>query len=79
MRIEVPVEEEPLLTPGEVSARFRVDVKTATRWAKDGKLHTIRTPGGHRRFFENEVNAMLRGETWELPADYANAAQNEAA
>ena len=65
---------EPLLTPAEVSALFGCDVKTTVRWAQAGKLHTIRTPGGHRRFFENEVNALLRAETWELPPEYANAA-----
>lgn len=73
-RHSAPLDAEPLLTPQEVATMFRCDVKTATRWAKAGKLHAVRTPGGHRRFFENEVNAMLRGETWELPPEYANAA-----
>ena len=71
--IQVP-DHEPLLTPAECAERYKVDVKTTVRWAKTGKLHTVRTPGGHRRFFENEVNAQLRGETWELPPEYANAA-----
>ena len=39
---------EPLLTPAEVAALFRVDPKTVTRWAKAGKLTSIRTLGGHR-------------------------------
>jgi excisionase family DNA binding protein len=65
---------EPLLTPGEVSTLFRCDVKTVTRWAVAGKLHSIRTPGGHRRFFENEVKALMRGGEWELPPEYANVA-----
>ena len=34
---------EPLLTPAEVAAMFRVDPKTVTRWAKAGKLTSIRT------------------------------------
>ena len=59
--------DEPLITPAELAARFRIDVKTTTRWAKAGKLHTRRTLGGHRRFFEREVDALLRGETWEPP------------
>ena len=33
-----PPESEPLLTPAEVAAMFRVDPKTVTRWAKAGKL-----------------------------------------
>lgn len=51
---------ELLLTPGEVAAMFRVDPKTVTRWAKAGKLSTIRTLGGHRRYFVSEVYALLR-------------------
>jgi excisionase family DNA binding protein len=52
---------ESLLTPAEVAALFRVDPKTVTRWAKAGKLTSIRTLGGHRRYRENEVRALLAG------------------
>ncbi|SFA99016.1 DNA binding domain-containing protein, excisionase family [Amycolatopsis marina] len=48
-----------LLTPGEVAALFRVDPKTVTRWATAGRIGSIRTPGGHRRFREAEVNELL--------------------
>lgn len=51
-----------LLTPGEVAALFRVDPKTVTRWAAAGRISSIRTPGGHRRFRESEVRALLEGE-----------------
>jgi excisionase family DNA binding protein len=50
------------LTPGEVAALFRVDPKTVTRWAAAGRIGSIRTPGGHRRFRESEVRALLEGE-----------------
>ncbi len=40
---------------------FRVDPKTVTRWAKSGKLTSIRTLGGHRRYREAEVRALLSG------------------
>jgi excisionase family DNA binding protein len=50
-----------LLTPAEVAALFRVDPKTVTRWAKAGKLSSIRTLGGHRRYRETEVRQLLRG------------------
>ena len=53
---------ERLLTPGEVAALFRVDPKTVTRWAAAGRIGSIRTPGGHRRFRESEVRALLHGE-----------------
>jgi excisionase family DNA binding protein len=51
-----------LLTPGEVAALFRVDPKTVTRWAAAGRIGSIRTPGGHRRFRESEVRALLDGD-----------------
>jgi len=50
-----------LLTPAEVAAMFRVDPKTVTRWAKAGKLASIRTLGGHRRYRASEVEALLNG------------------
>lgn len=50
---------EPLLTPSEVAEMFRVDSKTVTRWAKAGKISSRRTLGGHRRYPENEVKALL--------------------
>jgi excisionase family DNA binding protein len=52
-------EPEPLLTPAEVATAFRVDPKTVTRWAKAGKLISIRTLGGHRRYRESEIRALL--------------------
>jgi excisionase family DNA binding protein len=66
MRTPMPA-IETLLTPGEVAGMFRVDPKTVTRWAKAGKLTSIRTLGGHRRYLEAEVRALLTG----LPRDEA--------
>ena len=54
---------EALLTPAEVATMFRVDPKTVTRWAKAGKLTSIRTLGGHRRYRESEVRSLLEGNT----------------
>ena len=54
-------ERSRLLTPGEVAMLFRVDPKTVTRWAAAGRISSIRTPGGHRRFRESEVRALLEG------------------
>lgn len=55
--------QEKLLTPAEVAALFRVDPKTVTRWAKAGKLTSIRTLGGHRRYKESEVKVLLKSIT----------------
>lgn len=53
---------ERLLTSGEVAELFRVNRITVTRWAAAGRLTSIRTPGGHRRFRESEVRALLEGD-----------------
>jgi excisionase family DNA binding protein len=50
---------DPLLTAAEVSQLFRVHPKTVTRWATTGRLRCLRTPGGHRRFRESDVRALL--------------------
>ncbi|MBV9447662.1 MAG: helix-turn-helix domain-containing protein [Streptosporangiaceae bacterium] len=60
MKVIEPNAESRLLTPAEVAAMFRVDPKTVTRWAKAGKLTSIRTLGGHRRYAGNEVDALIR-------------------
>lgn len=57
---------EPMYTPAEVAALFRVDPKTVTRWSTAGKLPAVRTLGGHRRFRESDVKALLAGQP--LPA-----------
>ncbi|WP_029210779.1 BldC family transcriptional regulator [Arsenicicoccus bolidensis] len=54
-------DSEKLLTPAEVAELFRVDPKTVTRWAKAGKLNSIRTLGGHRRYRESEIRQLLDG------------------
>ena len=56
---------DKLLTPGQVAALFHVDPKTVTRWAHAGRLGSVRTPGGHRRFRENEVMTLLAALTTE--------------
>ncbi len=51
---------ETLYTPSEVASLFRVDPKTVTRWAKQGRLTPIRTLGGHRRYRASEVEQLLK-------------------
>jgi len=62
-------DSETLLTPSEVATLFRVDPKTVTRWAKAGKLTSIRTLGGHRRYHEVEVRELLNGIPVQRPLD----------
>jgi excisionase family DNA binding protein len=53
------VDIDGLLTPAEVAALFRVDPKTVTRWAIAGKLTSLRTLDGHRRYRESEIRKLL--------------------
>ncbi len=50
---------EALLTPGEVATLFGVDPTTVSNWAKSGKLQSLRTLGGHRRFRAADVQTVL--------------------
>jgi excisionase family DNA binding protein len=50
---------DELITPAEAAEMFEVNPKTVARWAAAGRLGSIRTPGGHRRFRRSEVIALL--------------------
>lgn len=39
-----------LLRPAEVAELFGVRVPTVARWAREGRLGFVLTPGGHRRY-----------------------------
>lgn len=65
-----PIEpDQRLMTPAEVAAFFRVDAKTVTRWALAGRLPSIRTLGGHRRYREVDVLAAMRAATHSRNGD----------
>ncbi|QJC21240.1 MULTISPECIES: BldC family transcriptional regulator [Arcanobacterium] len=55
-----------LMTPAEVAALFRVDPKTVARWSDSGKIPSIRTLGGHRRFRRSDIVAILENNTTEI-------------
>lgn len=48
-----------MLTPRQVAKMFNVHPTTVGRWETDGRLRGIRTPGGHRRFRREDVEALL--------------------
>ncbi len=67
--MSIRTDTEPLLTPAEVAGMFRVDPKTVTRWSTAGKLTSIRTLGGHRRYRADEVRQLLEGIPEQREAD----------
>jgi DNA-binding transcriptional MerR regulator len=44
--------------PAAAAAKFGVSAHAIREWAKAGKVTSIRTLGGHRRYDEAEVAAM---------------------
>jgi excisionase family DNA binding protein len=53
------------LRTAEVAELLHVSSKTISRWAREGKLPSVRTLGGHRRFPEQpirDVAARLSGD-----------------
>jgi excisionase family DNA binding protein len=48
-----------LLRTSEVAALFQVSERAVTDWARKGRLTSVRTPGGHRRYPADAVQALL--------------------
>lgn len=57
---------ERLLRPAEVAALLRVDPDTVGRWAANGLIPSIRTPGGRRRYRESDIMALFE-EPYDAP------------
>ena len=47
------------LTVAEASRLLGVNESTLRRWADEGRVRVYRTPGGHRRFAEDELRTLL--------------------
>lgn len=55
--------EVVLLTTSQVAKRFRVDSSAVRRWVSEKRLTpAIKTPGGHYRFDEADVDAFADAE-----------------
>jgi excisionase family DNA binding protein len=52
-----------LMTPQEVASAFGVSNKTVRLWAESGRLESLRTPRGHRRFVRGQVERLLRAQS----------------
>ncbi|MBM3469458.1 MAG: helix-turn-helix domain-containing protein [Armatimonadetes bacterium] len=53
---------ERWLPLGEAASRLGVDEATLRHWADTGRIRTFRTPGGHRRFQEGDLDALIHRE-----------------
>lgn len=57
------------MTPAEVAALFGVSSGQVGRWARERKIPSFRTPGGHLRFRWSAVEPMLRQTGTTVPAE----------
>jgi len=51
---------EPFYSLKAAADLLGVHPVTLRRWAESGKIEAIRTPGGHRRFAEAEINRLMQ-------------------
>ena len=56
------------LLPSEVAEVLQVSPKTVTRWAKEGKLASRRTLGGHRRYARADIESLAQRLEEQVPA-----------
>ena len=56
------------LLPSEVAEVLQVSPKTVTRWAKEGKLASRRTLGGHRRYARADIESLAERLEEQIPA-----------
>jgi len=63
----VPPPPEPrYLRTAQVAELLHVSPKTVSRWAQEGRLPYLRTLGGHRRYPDAEIRALV--ETLSEPS-----------
>jgi excisionase family DNA binding protein len=58
--IALPQTTQPrYLRTAQVAELLHVSPKTVSRWAQEGMLPHVRTLGGHRRYSDQEIRALL--------------------
>lgn len=65
-RAEQKHQHEELLRPREAALQLRISFPTIKQWIYGRKIHSVKTPGGHHRIPQSEVDRLLfrtRGKT----------------
>lgn len=58
-----PSPDDDLLRPREVAEMFGVRTTTIARWAREGVLASLFTPGGHRRYRRADIVAAVASQS----------------
>lgn len=67
-----------IISTHEASEILGVGTTTVKRWADEGKLSSMRTMGGHRRFRLKDVQALLQLEQAQAESDPSHSPHDEA-
>lgn len=59
--LHAPPDGHSWLTLGKACRVLGVDESTLRRWADSGHVRAFRTPGGHRRFAQSDIQALVDG------------------
>jgi len=55
--------ESPLIAIGAAARLLAVSIGTVRNWDRRGKITSIRTPSGQRRFYRTDVDALMNRES----------------
>jgi excisionase family DNA binding protein len=58
-----------LYSPREVADLCGVTSESVVDWARAGKIPSVRTLGGHRRFTQSAVREVLRRQGYPIPVE----------
>ena len=58
--MNISVKDKKYLSPTEVADLLMVTPMTVRRWANKGELRALTTPGGHRRFTQEDVDKFAQ-------------------
>ena len=50
----------------EAAEKLGVSISTVRDWERKGKIISVRTPGGHRRYKEEDVRELMKKDVFEL-------------
>jgi len=53
------LQHEELLRPREAALQLRISFPTIKQWIYGGKIDSVKTPGGHHRIPQSEVDRLL--------------------
>src|SRR5688572_20445351 len=59
----------------DACAFLGVSQSTLRKWTDDGRVPVFLTPGGHRRYMEDDLRSLVAGETRKPPRSRVNRRQ----